>query len=178
MLPRRRNRHSRGSPKLRVRGTPRHLQPHRVHAPVWRHPTRHKLLSIPQSCRTSTACTSAPIAVTSKTGSDEGLDSRKSLKKWSGRRDSNPRRPAWESQPGLRIQKFSVYAGDLRRWQAFQFQQVGSVALLMEPFWSQADHLPTSIGGQSSPESNAGWRGPPQLVFRIRCAIPRFALGA
>ena len=27
----------------------------------------------------------------------------KSLKTWSGRRDSNPRRPAWESQPKLKI---------------------------------------------------------------------------
>jgi hypothetical protein len=35
-------------------------------------------------------------------------------KKWSGRRDSNPRRPAWENDHRLKIQDNGVYGGSSR----------------------------------------------------------------
>ena len=35
-------------------------------------------------------------------------------KKWSGRRDSNPRRPAWENNSRLKIQDNGVYGGSSR----------------------------------------------------------------
>jgi hypothetical protein len=37
-----------------------------------------------------------------------------SLKRWSGRRDSNPRRPAWENERRLKIQDNGVYGGEYR----------------------------------------------------------------
>lgn len=46
--------------------------------------------------------------------------------------------------PGIGLGNFDtdhaqpdVYGMDLKRWHVTQFQQVGSGALLMEPFWSQ-----------------------------------------
>ena len=37
-------------------------------------------------------------------------NARKSLKSWSGRRDSNPRRPAWEIDPTLKIKDMGSMA--------------------------------------------------------------------
>jgi len=50
----------------------------------------------------------------------------KTLKRWSGRWDSNPRRPAWENHCGLKNKDNGVYGVDQRRFQTTLFSTVCS----------------------------------------------------
>ncbi len=59
------------------------------------------------------------------------------LVQWSGRRGSNPRRPAWEIALYIANKEFSAYGANFRSTQFPEFPKVGSGAFLMEPFWSQ-----------------------------------------
>src|SRR4051812_17825709 len=60
------------------------------------------------------------------------------LKCWSGRGDSNSRRPAWEIDCELKIQDNSVYGVNERRSKTPCFQWPAQKAPLMEQFWSRS----------------------------------------
>ena len=83
----------------------------------------------------------------------EGLEgigsSRKSLKIWSGRPDSNRRRPAWENATTLILKDLANYCAHRVQWSFPSFQDLDATGITAES-QNSAPH-PKTTGGSAYP---------------------------